>query len=115
MTDFGADAWMQANVALSGGLGYSGYVAAIILFALQDHFYRTPPLGRQLPPLPVCAAFYTATFITIALVLMSANLPANFSTSSSDPADTAPRLIVAHDFFQRIVTIFPKLMYITNR
>ncbi|MBG0789802.1 MAG: MBOAT family protein [Desulfovibrionaceae bacterium] len=79
MTDFGADARLAAGNALSGGLEWSGYLVAIVLFTVQDHFYRDSHRWAALcRPSPVCAAFYAATFATVALVLMSANLPSEF-------------------------------------
>ncbi len=79
MADFGPDAWGALAEALSGGMRFSGYLIIIVLFALQDHFYRdSHKWGEACRPSPVYVAFYLATFITIALVLMSANLPSEF-------------------------------------
>lgn len=79
MVDFGPEARQLAAQAFSGGLEFSGYLAAIVLFTIQDHFYRdSHEWAAVCRPSPVIAAFYTAAFATIALVLMSANLPSEF-------------------------------------
>jgi len=79
MADLGPKAFSIAGEALSNGLEISGYLAVIILFTVQDHFFRNSHKWAECcQPSPIMTAFYTATFTTVALVLMSANLPSEF-------------------------------------
>ena len=51
MADLGPEAWRLAMEGVSGGLEFSGYLAAIALFTLQDHFLPGfPQMGCALPP-----------------------------------------------------------------
>lgn len=79
MVNFSGEAFRSAATYLSNGVDISGYLVAIILFTIQDHFFRNShKWAEKCHPSPVIAAFYVATFVTIALTLMSANLPSEF-------------------------------------
>lgn len=73
------ETFSDAAAYLTGGFALSGYLVAIAAFAVQDHFFRNShQWAARCRPSPVYLAFSAATLGTVALILMSADLPSEF-------------------------------------